>query len=68
MSRLEEAAIALHEVMWFNVGPDLDWPLRIEYDSDQIYSQFVHAFNELDEAVKEVRPGSSPWPIPSITL
>lgn len=62
LSRLEEAAIALHEILWKNTGDNDDWPIRFTCD-DSIEGQFVDILNELGDAVEEIRPGSKPWPI-----
>jgi hypothetical protein len=62
MSRLEEAAIRIHEILWSNTGENDDWPIRIIAD-DEIHEAFIDALNELGDAVEEVKPGSKPWPI-----
>ena len=61
MTRLEEAAIKLHKVIWQNTGND-DWPIQILLD-DSIHDEAIGAFNELFDAVKEVQPDACPWPI-----
>jgi hypothetical protein len=64
MTRLEEAAIRVHELLWHNIGHSADWPIRILVD-DEIYDKFAEVMDELSDAVEEVRPGSKPWPIQS---
>ena len=62
MSRLEEAAIRLHEIIWKNTGDNADWPINFQCD-EAIEDKFVDALNELGNAVEEVKPGSKPWPV-----
>jgi hypothetical protein len=64
LSRLEEAAIALHEILWANTGDNADWPITFQCD-EAIEGILVDTLNELGDAVEEVRPGSKPWPIQS---
>jgi len=62
MTRLEEAAIRVHEILWNNTGETSDWPIRI-LTSNDIHAEFCAAIDELGDAVEEVKPGSKPWPI-----
>jgi hypothetical protein len=62
VSRLEEAAIRLHEIIWKNVGDNADWPISLECDN-AIANEFSDILNELGNAVEEVKPGSKPWPV-----
>ena len=62
MSRLEEAAIRLHEILWVNTGDNADWPISLECDN-AIVDEFSDILNELGNAVEEVKPGSKPWPV-----
>jgi len=66
MSRLELAAIKVHQIFWNNTGETRDWPIMIKVD-DELYDELADALNELGEAVEELCPGSSPWPV-KITL
>ena len=62
MTRLEEAAIKLHEILWANIGTNADWPIGIHCD-EALEDKFIDALNELGNAVEEVKPGSKPWPV-----
>ena len=62
MTRLEEAACRLHEILWANTGSNADWPVRFECD-DEIEGELIDALNELGDAIEEVKPGSKPWPV-----
>ena len=62
MTRLEEAAYRLHEILWNNTGDSADWLIRFECD-EAIEGKFVDALNELGNAVEEVKPGSLSWPV-----
>jgi hypothetical protein len=62
VSRLEEAAIRLHEIIWKNVGENADWPINFRCD-EELEDEFIGALNELGNAVEEVKPGSKPWPV-----
>lgn len=62
MSRLEHAAIDLHQLIWNNVGSTEDWPIMLRLD-EEIHDEVVNALNELSEAVREVDPELVPWPI-----
>jgi len=62
MSRLELAAIRLHDLIWKNTGESNEWPLQFLCD-EELYDEFAYALNELGDAVEEVKPGSKPWPI-----
>ena len=62
MTRLEEAACRLHEILWQNTGDNADWPISFQCD-EEIRDEFIDALNELGDAVEEVKPGSKPWPL-----
>jgi len=62
VTRLEAAAIKLHEILWRNTGDNADWPISFKCSSD-VHDQLIEALNELSEAVEEVKPGSCPWPL-----
>lgn len=62
MSRLEAAAIRVHEILWHNTGSNDDWLITFKCD-DSISDEFTDALNELGDAVEEVKPGSKPWPV-----
>ena len=62
MSRLEQAGIRLHKLLWNNTGSTEDWPITLRLDED-VHDAVVDALNELSDAVEERCPGSSPWPI-----
>ena len=62
MTRLEEAAIRLHEILWHNTGDNADWPISFRCD-EGIRDEFMDALNELGNAVEEMKPGSKPWPV-----
>lgn len=62
MTRLELAAIRLHQVFWNNTGSTEDWPITLRIDKD-MHADVVRALNELSDAVEEICPGSSPWPV-----
>jgi hypothetical protein len=62
VSRLEEAAIRLHEIIWKNAGENADWPISFLCD-EELEDEFIGALNELSNAVEEVKPGSKPWPL-----
>lgn len=62
MSRLEEAAIRLHEIIWKNTGDNADWPISF-LCGKEASDEFIDALNELGNAVEEVKPGSKPWPV-----
>jgi hypothetical protein len=63
MTRLEDAAVRVHEVLWNNIG-NADWPISFRCDAE-IYDVLADALNELSAAVEEVKPGSCPWPVQS---
>lgn len=62
MTRLEEAAVKVHELFWHNTGETADWPIRVLTD-EETYDKFADTMNELGDAVEEVQPGSKPWPV-----
>jgi hypothetical protein len=62
VSRLEEAAIKLHDILWKNTGDTADWPICLECDN-ALVDEFSDILNELGNAVEEVKPGSKPWPL-----
>jgi hypothetical protein len=62
VSRLEEAAIRLHEIIWTKTGDNADWPISFLCD-DMALDEFLAALNELGNAVEEVKPGSKVWPL-----
>ena len=62
MTRIEAVAIRLHHLFWNNTGDNDDWPITLQCD-DELLIEFTDALNELSDAVEEVYPGSSPWPI-----
>jgi hypothetical protein len=64
MTRLEEAAIKVHEILWNNVGSSDEWPIAIRCD-EAIEDRLIDALGELGNAIEEVKPGSKPWPIKS---
>jgi hypothetical protein len=61
-SRLEKAAIRVHELLWHNIGQSAEWPIRLLIDNE-LYDEFADVMNELSDAVEEVKPGSKPWPV-----
>jgi hypothetical protein len=62
VTRLEEAAIRVHEILWNNTGDNDDWPISFRCD-DTIHDELIDALNELGDAIEEVKPGSMPWPV-----
>jgi hypothetical protein len=64
MTRLEDAAIRLHEILWRNTGSNDDWLINFKCD-EAIHDELIYALNELGDAVEEVKPGSKPWPLPN---
>jgi hypothetical protein len=66
VTRLEEAAIRLHQIVWQNTGDSADWPINFQCD-EELQDEFIGALNELGDAVEEVRPGSKPWPVQVFT-
>ena len=68
LSRLEKAALRLHEILWNNTGtshewPSDEWPIAIKVDDDLI-DAFIAALNELSNAVAEVDHNATSWPNP----
>lgn len=62
MTRLEQAAVELHDILWNNTGDNDDWPIAIRCD-EELEDRFVEALNELGDAIEEVKPGSKRWPV-----
>ena len=48
---LERLAIALHDLLWENVGVSDEWRLHMEGD-DEVVSRFLELLNELQAAIK----------------
>ena len=62
MTRIEKAAIELHELLWNYTGASDEWPITLKAD-DTMHDRLVDVLNELGEAVEEVKPNSKPWPV-----
>jgi hypothetical protein len=65
MTRIEDAAIDLHRLLWNNTGSSDEWPIQIKCDNEFL-EPLMSAMNELGAAVKEVCPETMPWPIPHL--
>ena len=48
---LEEAAIALHDFLYDNLGYSDDWPIHLSGD-DEAIPQLVNLFNQLQDEIK----------------
>ena len=62
MSRIEEAAVAFHRLIWENTGDTDDWSIHLKID-ESIHDEVIYALNELHDAIEESFPGSCKWPI-----
>ena len=62
MSRLEQAAINLHKVLWHNTGDTEDWPIMLKVD-EEIHDELIAALNELFNAVEKIDVSLVPWPL-----
>lgn len=52
MTKIEAAAIALHDFLWERLGePNDEWPLQLSGD-DESLSEAIRLLNELQEAIK----------------
>jgi hypothetical protein len=62
MTRLERAALEIHQILWNNIGETDDWPIAVRCDAD-LEDRFILALYELRAAAEEVSPGCAPWPV-----
>jgi hypothetical protein len=52
MTKLEEAAIAVHDYIWQNTGTNDDWPLQFSGDDDEVM-EVIRLLNELQDEIKK---------------
>ena len=52
MTKLEELAIELHDLLWSNVGTTADWPLEVSSDEDEVVDQLIELLNEIQDEIK----------------
>ena len=50
-NKIESAAIALHDHLWYFMGYGPEWPLHLSGDDEQV-EKAIHLLNELQNAIK----------------